>query len=236
MDKLSIQFALDAAQRSVQTPVREASDARRPPGEANPVIFLQLFWIVIVLQPVVIVVALLQVLYVRKLPPAHLARVAPQNALDLASRFLDGLEEGRFGYPSGFFLVTAKQKDPNAVVAREVVIWHSNVWDIIAFPWRVGRRIGGFAILIGGFILIVACFYLLPLLVGEYASKFLLRSRIRAKVTNLSNDDGSEVVFDTRGPCAHLLRKRLRTAFADPVLPARIAAAAGIPLVNAEAA
>jgi hypothetical protein len=84
------------------------------------------------------------------------------------------------------------------------------------------RTFAGVGILVA--LLLLACFWLylgIWMWLAEQASKFLLRSRITAVITPLTDAPGCEVRFRTRGPCALLLRGRIARAFQDPTLPSR---------------
>jgi hypothetical protein len=201
------------------------------------------------------IVGLIQILgalvlrfYVKTLPPVRLSRVAPRDAELIVSDYLEGFEETRLGFPTGFF--TEGQAPVEGGIAFDErrsssIGWKATAGVVmvpIAFGTMVGGFVGaifssreddysGFGKLIGGISGLVFGLYLLPLVLGatllETALKFLATSRIEARAT-VADDDSldSVVTFSLRGPCALLSESVIMAGFTPPELPLEFAGVA----------
>jgi hypothetical protein len=160
----------------------------------------------------------LQNLFVWRLPPMRLARTGPSGARTLVIDFLSGLEEGRVGFPSGFFVVG--ERADGRIVADEMVSWQTTM---LALAKRIVRAAWVFGP-IGAFMAIVVVLAFgvtagVAVVIVEFLAKAFLRWRITATVVAVPGTADSAITFTTRGPSAHLLRHRIERAFDMPRLP-----------------
>jgi hypothetical protein len=96
----------------------------------------------------------------------------------------------------------------------------------------IGSAFGCF----GSVVALVIAVFLTPALIYAAVAETLLKYLLRSKIVSTLQDagDGTRVAFELRGPVALLVGRRLERAFHAPVLPARVATLAGIPLVTAD--
>jgi hypothetical protein len=196
----------------------------------------------------ILLVGLIQVIgavalrfYVKTLPPVRLNRVAPRDAESIVTDYLDGFEETRLGFPTGFF--TAGEFPPEGGVAfderRSSSIGWKAIAGVILVPMTVGASVGGFigsifgsrdenygpfGALVGGATGLAFGLYLAPLVLGatvlELVVKYLGTSRIEAHAQPASDDPlDSVVTFRLRGACALLSENVIMAGFRPPVLP-----------------
>lgn len=156
--------------------------------------------------------------------PVRLEQVGVEQAYDEIDQFLFGLYEGRFGFPSGFFMTNDKKSRPGQKLVHDEWVLKGTVLARVtrAVSAFCANTFAGVGILVA--LLLLACFWLylgIWMWLAEQAAKFLLRSRITAVITPLPDSPGCEVRFRTRGPCALLLRGRIARAFQTPTLPSR---------------
>jgi hypothetical protein len=187
-----------------------------------------LFEIWFIIIGLMIVIGIVFRLVPRSLPPVQLHKVAPKAAVQLVGEFIESSYDGEFGYPSGMFRVESSTE--NEIVATEIVAKGSHFMQVLKGLYRAIFALGAGLGCIGAFIALFFAALLTPALlyagVAETLLKYLLRSRI---VTNLQRSgDGTQVAFTLRGPVAMLVGRRLEQAFHAPVLPARVAALAGV--------
>jgi len=160
----------------------------------------------------------LQNLFVWKMPPMLLARMGPERATRLVADFLQGLEEGRVGFPSGFFSVD--KVEGGRIVATEMVSWPTSMLSLAKRIIRLSLIFGPIGAIVAiALIVTLGLFIGLAVVIVEFLAKLFLRSRITASVVAVPGTVNSEVVFTTRGPSAHLLRQRIEQAFDVPKLP-----------------
>ena len=186
---------------------------------------IDLWFIIVVLM---VVAGIVLRIFTRTLPPVQLHKVAPLAASRLVSDFIASSYETDFGYPSGYFQI--EQVTEAEVVAKEWVAKGSHFTQILKGFYRAILRLGAPFGCLGMFICLyiaaIATPFLLYAALTETLLKYLLRSRIRATLARTR--DGTQVAFTLRGPAALLVGRRLERAFNEPVLPARVAALAGI--------
>lgn len=171
----------------------------------------------------------------RTLTPVKLSKVAPGAASRLVSDFIASSYETDFGYPSGYFQI--EQATENEIVAKEWVTKGSHFTQILVGFYRSMLSIGaGFGCL-GMYLMLCIAAMATPILLyaalTETLLKYLLRSRIAAALER--HGDGTQVTFTLRGPAALLVGRRLEKAFHEPVLPARVAALAGVTIAQSPA-
>jgi len=149
--------------------------------------------------------------------------VGEVQAAVLVDDLLWGINDGRFGFPSGFFMADAARTEaPRRLVYDEYVPEGTVLTRVSRWLTANSTLLPGAGALVA--LVLLACFWLvlgLWMWLAEQLSKRLLRSRIRVAITPSEDRRGSVVDISTRGPCAHLLRGRIRAAFADPELPGR---------------
>lgn len=184
-------------------------------------------------------------LFFRFRPPktcnVRLRGVSPTYALAASTHALLVLDDDRFGFPSGSFLVTSEADD--VLVAREYVP-PARGWDTFkrfAFlPWRLTAPFTNYVYDNtskdgGGFLLFVqiirfvatalaATYLFLPLLLAsivEIILKPIVASRIEVRAEPSGSD--VELICAFQGPTAMAVKERFLSSFAPPVLPQRYA-------------
>jgi hypothetical protein len=164
----------------------------------------------------------------RSLPPVQLRKVSPAAASRLVSDFIESSYETDFGYPSGYFSI--ERATESEVSAQEWVAKGSHFTTILLGFYSVilslGSEFGCFGMIVCLFIAASATPVLLYAAATETLLKYLLRSRINAKLER--SGDGTQVTFTLRGPNALLVGRRLVRAFHEPVLSPRVASLAGL--------
>ena len=183
-------------------------------------------WFIII--ALMVVAGIVLRVFTRTLPAVQLHKVAPTAAARLVSDFVASSYETDFGYPSGYFQI--EQVTDTEVVAREWVTKGSHFTQILSGFYRAILRLGAPFGCLGMYltfcIAALATPFLLYAALTETLLKYLLRSQIKASLTRAG--DGTQVTFNLRGPAALLVGRRLERAFHEPVLPARVAALAGL--------
>jgi hypothetical protein len=164
----------------------------------------------------------------RKLPPVLLPKVAPSAAARLVSDFIASSYETDFGYPSGLFII--ERTTETEVAAVEIVVKGSHFTQVLRGFYTAIFSLGAVFGCFGAYIMFCIALILTPALLyaalAETLLKYLLRSRINAVLER--SGDGTQVTFTLRGPVAMLVGRRLEQVFHEPVLPARVAALAGV--------
>jgi hypothetical protein len=167
-------------------------------------------------------------IFVRTLQPVQLHKVAPMAASRLVSDFIASSCETDFGYPSGYFQI--ERATDTEVVATEWVAKGSQFTQILSGFYRailsLGAPFGCLGMYLTFCLAAMATPFMLYAALTETLLKYLLRSQIRAVLERTGN--GTTVTFTLRGPAALLVGRRLGRAFSEPVLPARVAAMAGL--------
>jgi hypothetical protein len=169
-------------------------------------------------------------LYQTRLPTVELRKVSMAAAVTMTGEFLASSYDGDFGFPSGLFEVV--ETEPGRIVAREYAAGPSHFTTILRTLYMVVLSVGEAFGCLGMAAALIFCFCVTPVFLyaalTEVALRHLLRSQIVAELA--AAPDGTAVTFTLRGPVALLVGRRLRHAFAAPVLPPRIATLARIPL------
>lgn len=182
--------------------------------------------------------------YVKSTPDILMRRVSPEDAKSIVADYLDGFEETRLGFPTGFFTLKERTADGamNFVEMRSSSMgWRASM-TVIKVPLSVGAAIGGaiggflgsfsddeggggfLGVIIGGFIGLTLAFFLFPMVIGatllEVVLKQLTQSQIQV-MTRVADDDqlDSVVGLKLRGPSALLSEKLILSAFEKPSLP-----------------
>jgi hypothetical protein len=169
----------------------------------------------------------------RNLPPVQLHKVSPKAAAQLVGEFIVSSYDGQFGYPSGLFRI--EQSDETQIVAREVVGRGSHFTQIVKGLFKAILSVGaGFGCL-GSYLAFCLAAILTPMLLYAALTELVLKNLLRSQIvaTLERAQDGTKVAFTLRGPAALLVGRRLERAFHAPVLPARVAALAGVPVPQA---
>jgi hypothetical protein len=168
-----------------------------------------------------------------RLPFVQLHKVAPKAASLLVGEFIESSYDGDFGYPSGRFQVETSTE--HEVLAREIVARGSHFTQILKGLYKAVLGIGSAFGCFGSLVALVIAVFLTPALIYAALAETLLKYLLRSKIVSTLEDagDGTRVAFELRGPVALLVGRRLERAFHAPVLPARVATLAGIPLVTA---
>jgi hypothetical protein len=164
----------------------------------------------------------------RKLPTVQLHKVAPSAAARLVSDFIESSYETDFGYPTGLFNI--ERATETEVAAKEIVVKGSHFTQVLRGFYKAILSLGAAFGCVGVYITFCIAVMLTPALLyaalTETLLKYLLRSQINAALER--SGDGTQVTFTLRGPVAMLVGRRLEQAFHEPVLPARVAALAGL--------
>jgi len=155
--------------------------------------------------------------------PMLLRRTSPEVAYHLVIQLMEGINDGGYGFPSGFFFVDDTRSSDRRVVVNESVEWGSRLGGMFE---GLSQRVDG---PVGCLFLVVAFPLFLGAYVAEVISKVVLRSQIQIDISSTADVEvTSRLTVKTRGPCAHMLRPTIRRAFGAPVLPERIAGLAGM--------
>jgi hypothetical protein len=186
---------------------------------------VEIWFIIIALM---IVAGIVLRLLPRTLAPVQLRKVSPAATSRLVSDFIESSYETDFGYPSGYFRI--ERATESEVSAQEWVTKGSHFTVILRGFYTVilslGSEFGCFGMFVCLFLAALATPVLLYAAVTETLLKYLLRSRITAKLERAG--DGTQVTFILRGPNALLVGRRLVAAFHEPVLAPRVASLAGL--------
>jgi hypothetical protein len=212
----------------------------------------QMWTLLVVVGSIQLVVAIALRFYIKPSQEVRLRRVAPDDALMIVTDYLDGFEETRLGFPTGFFRY--QTASPDGSVSFEELRSASIGWKatatVILVPITVGVAVGVFVgglldggkdgegalgrvvgVLLGGAFGVFIALYMFPLVLGatilEVVLKFLAVSRIEA-TARVAEDDPLDtlVAFKFRGASALLSERNVLAGFAAPVLAPALAALA----------
>ena len=186
--------------------------------------------------------------YIKSLPAVTMQKTAVPDAKRIVADYVSGMEETRFGFPTGFFEYSADipGMGPRFVEKRTASVGWKASAGVIMIPVGIGVMIGGgigrafgetdgagcFGTVIGGGLGLVIGILFLPLVLGATIIEVILKpiatSQIDAEVAPSPTDASDTLVtFKLRGVCALLSEADLTKAFGVPVLPNRLSTCAG---------
>jgi hypothetical protein len=186
--------------------------------------------------------------FLRYRPPTRasvtLRGVDQRYALGTAAHALQVLDDDRFGFPSGSFIVHDGE-EPGSLLAKEYVPpsrGSATFMTLILLPWRLTAPLTRFLGAIGtdgaGWVwlavqvvrlwvaIMIGSFLLMPIALASLL-EVILKPLVASVIAVRSEDVGNDVVlhFAFQGPTALAVRDRLLSSFSRAELPERFARA-----------